>query len=110
MNQNDSPIGYLIINPFPQTKVFAGYRVVGLCCASKIKSLGSKIYKVNVYPYRQSCCMCGKALVEGQSCRANDCDMRSLGTHSHWCELYSSNTEIENTSELSVGGVCRIPE
>ena len=65
-------VGYLTWHPFDKD----GWFVVGSCCASKVKHT-SAIYHVNIYPYRQSCCACGKVLVEGAK---------------GWCELHTGNS------------------
>ena len=69
-------VGYLTWHPFDKD----GWFVVGSCCASKVKHT-SAIYHVNIYPYRQSCCACGKVLVEGAK---------------GWCELHTGNSIPSN--------------
>lgn len=65
-------VGYLTWSPFGD----AGWFVVCCVCAYSGRcSVAASIYGVNIYPYRQSCCACGRVLVEGQS--------------PAWCELYA---------------------
>lgn len=43
-----------------------GAKVIGLCCAPSPRNL-CRIYRANIGGYRQTCCECGKVLVEGRT-------------------------------------------
>jgi hypothetical protein len=107
----DKPIGYLVRRSLPGSR---GFLVVGTCCAKRyplsmtghapillIKDattweastaagyedgFPSEVYSINVFPYRQTCCECGRVLVAGQACGDPMC--KTEGEHTHWCELY----------------------
>jgi hypothetical protein len=75
-----------------------GFRVICLDCAASsnrhadVEMTTSRVYPVNVYPYRQSCCECKKVLVAGQSCGIpNICERTTTEGkgHTHWCELFA---------------------
>jgi hypothetical protein len=53
----EKPIGFLTTQPGEK-----GFRVVGVCCASK-REHSAPIYPVNLRPYRQTCIECGADLL-----------------------------------------------
>lgn len=56
----ERPIGFLAVKPGER-----GYRVVGMCCAAKAEHTPSRVWRVNVWPYKQTCRACGRTLVSG---------------------------------------------
>ena len=81
-------IGYLIdYEQFPG-KAFVTCRE----CAWKViharkGGSWSKLYRVNVGSYWQSCHACGKVIEQGQGCGKEGCEIGSH-FHTHWCELF----------------------
>jgi hypothetical protein len=57
------PIGYMKVKPRE-----VGWRVVGPCCAVDTDK-SRPVLRVNIVPYSQHCCDCGKELVPGGSIR-----------------------------------------
>jgi hypothetical protein len=81
MQNLDQRIGYLVWGAFGVN----AWRVV--CCACRAvrpppppAEIGSAIFAVNIYPYKQTCCCCGETLVSGQS--------------PAWCELYDGKERV----------------
>lgn len=79
----EQPIGFLV-----NLAGEPGYRVA---CADCTASRAKPVYLVNVFPYSQTCCDCGKTLVAGQGCGApaHKCERHAQGPHTHWCELFN---------------------
>lgn len=64
----------------------------------------SKLYRVNIGSYWQSCHTCGKMLVEGQGCGKILVEGQGCGIgshqHTHWCELFPKrDTSLTACSE-----------
>jgi hypothetical protein len=62
------PIGFLVsvVSPGKDTAWFVVGSECG--CADK-RDHGSAVYRINIIPYSQHCCECGKELVKGGSIR-----------------------------------------
>ena len=78
--------------PCPRHEGFIGYlfhqdgwKVCCPECHPYYPQAETKLYHVNVFPYRQDCCRCGKELVKPQT--------------SAWCEMYPAEVESAPMSQ-----------
>lgn len=63
------------------------YNVLCNFCVDKAEGQKTKLYKVNVGPYKQTCHCCGKVLVEPQT--------------PAWCELYTKPGQVSQYEPIT---------